>query len=272
VNRLTTSILGPSQLNPNSIPDLSQLNPNFTHSLPLFPLTAIFLFNFSLSLILCLYFLLRWAFFGYSVNLVPVERQQILEKLFMFFSFKFVLIGLVVEPAITDMIAWVFWCAMLAVAKALLHHGLVCAQTIAGSAAGLRAYARPALHFLFVWGYASGMCFVFRLWVIGGSNPPAFWLLFLFDIVTLAVEVLQSMVVYSIFASSAAGWKVFLDPPEHVSTVNLLADIALLLITLLHFCHVCFVNGLMLSLVDVLLFINIRSTCLQVSDSFLPLK
>ena len=73
-------------------------------SLPLFPFAALMLFNFTLSLILNLYFLLRYLFFGHPVNSTALEKQQILEKLFIFFSFKFVLIGLVVEPGIVDMV------------------------------------------------------------------------------------------------------------------------------------------------------------------------
>ena len=55
-----------------------------------------------------------------------------------------------------------------------------------------------------------------------------------------------------------------MDPVEMASVIHIIADIIFLHATLLHFVYVCFINGLTLSLVDVLLFLNIRSTVLQI--------
>ena len=226
------------------------------------PAASLALFNFLLSFIACFYFFLCLVFFGPPLYSPPNESQQVFEKLLVFFSFKFVLIGLVIEPGMIDGVIWIIWCANLAVAKAIIHHGLIHAEYLAGANAGPTEYIRPSFHVPFVILYALGMYQTYGLWVSG--RPTAFWLLFLFDIVTLLIELAHSATVYIIYIVNGFYLKqYFTDPAEKACTINMLTDILMLNLTLVHFAHVCFLNGLTLSLTDVLLFLNIRSTCIQ---------
>ena len=233
-------------------------------NLPLFPSVTLVLFNFVLSIISCIYLLLKFTFFGNASSTTGIERQQIVEKLFAFFSFKFVLIGLIVEPGIIDMIIWIYWCANLALAKAIIQHGLIQAEHLASENASPREFVRPACHILFIIIFSVYACRSYGAYISNASNPHAFWLLFLFDFVTLLIEMAHSTIVYTIYITSASSYKFFMDPVEMASVIHIIADIILLHATLLHFVYVCFINGLTLSLVDVLLFLNIRSTVLQI--------
>ena len=100
-----------SQLN-HTLQSESDITIALTTNLPLFPSISLVLFNFVLSIILCTYLLLRFTFFGSMSSVTITERQIIVEKLFTFFSFKFVLIGLIVEPGIIDMIVWFNHCKL----------------------------------------------------------------------------------------------------------------------------------------------------------------
>ena len=101
--------------------------------LPLFPSASLILFNYVLSLILCFYFFLRFLFFGHGLNSHILEQKQILDNLFVFFSFKFVLISFVVEPSVLDMIVWILWCAVLAMVKAIIQHAVVRVEYLSSS-------------------------------------------------------------------------------------------------------------------------------------------
>ena len=109
-------------------------------------------------------------------------------------------------------------------------------------------------------------------WVSSPHNPPAFWLLFLFDIATVVIEGLHSFSLYFVYVTSAASCKLFADPSEVVYVAHVIFDIILQLVTLAHFSYVCFMNGLTLSLIDVLLFLNIRSTGMQLLKRFGELR
>jgi hypothetical protein len=101
--------------------------------IPLFPLASLILLNFVLSLFLSTYFILRYVFFGLPFNSVVPERQQIMDKLFVFFSVKLVLIGLVVETGFSDVVFWVLWCAPLAIVKAITNNAISRADYLASS-------------------------------------------------------------------------------------------------------------------------------------------
>ena len=222
-------------------------------NLPLFPSVSLVLFNFLLSIISCMYSLLRFTFFGRISSVTTTERQRIVEKLFAFFSFKFVLIGLIVEPGIVDMIVWIYWCANLALTKAIIQHGLLQAAHLANASASPRQYIRPASHIIFVILFCLAACKSYGVYV-SDRYPHAFWSLFLFDLVTLLVEMMQSSAIYMIYITNALQCKLFSDPVEKACLVHVVADIVLLHVTLLHFMYVSIINGLTLSLVDVLLF------------------
>jgi hypothetical protein len=259
------------------------------------------------------------------------EHTVIVEKLFNFFSFKIVLVGMVIEPDIFGCSVWLAWYAVLASMKAILQYGQLRLNMIVDTnTATVYSYIRPFLHLIF------GLFFVatgFYYWKVSLCTAGHFGLsmLVLFDLVTLFIELVQSTVMYvvCILKADAEGntasststdenstepsaemilaenisaendnsapimirknakiemkkifkminylftghlakfsgvlrlWARKLDYVEFQSTVDLYSDILILSISLIHYFHVYTINGLSLSLVDIFLFLNIRTT------------
>lgn len=283
-------------------------------------------FNLLLSVFLCIYYLLNTLFFGRHPTMT--EHTVIVEKLFNFFSFKIVLVGMVIEPDIFGFSVWLAWYAVLASMKAILQYGQLRLNIIVDTnTATVYSYIRPFFHLVF------GLFFVstgFYYWKVVLCTAGHFGLsmLVLFDLVTLFIELFQSTVMYvvCILKADAEGnttsstsnventadrsaevilnenisaqnniprsttarkntkikifkmmnsllignvakfsgflrlWARKLDYGEFQSTVDLSADILILSISLIHYFHVYTINGLSLSLVDIFLFLNIRTT------------
>ena len=286
-------------------------------------------FNLLLSVFLCIYYLLNTLFFGRHPTMT--EHTVIVEKLFNFFSFKIVLVGMVIEPDIFGFSVWLAWYAVLASMKAILQYGKLRLNMIVDTnTATVYSYIRPFFHLVF------GLFFVatgFYYWKVSLCTAGHFGLsmLVLFDLVTLFIELFQCTVMYvvCILKADAEGnttsstsneensaersaeiilientsaennnsntvlirkntknevkkilkmmnslltghvakfsgvlriWARKLDYADFQSTVDLYSDILILSISLIHYFHVYTINGLSLSLVDIFLFLNIRTT------------
>ena len=81
----------------------------------------------------------------------------------------------------------------------------------------------------------------------------------MFDTLSISIETLQGTLVYAVYAVSLTTKRVA-EPAEVAYAVSVVAEIACLCVTLGHFMYVFFLNGLTLSLVDALVFLNIRGT------------
>jgi hypothetical protein len=243
------------------------------------------------------------------------EHTIIVEKLFNFFSFKIVLVGMVIENDIYDFSIWFAWYAVLASTKAILQFGLIRLNIMIESNntinnSKMRKFIRPFFHLLFVF------CFIiygvsfwqYFLKKIPGSGPTygyALWILILFDLVTLSIELFNSTMVYSFYilkmytenidiseyeinGNIGSGddsmvskilnfmekysrkilstygkfmtWIKNTDLEDIQYSVELHTDILIIFISLFHYFHVYLINGITLSLVDILLFFNIRTT------------
>ena len=125
------------------------------------------------------------------------EHTVIVEKLFNFFSFKIVLVGMVIEPDIYDFSVWLAWYVILASMKAILQYGKLRLNIMVDSnIATVQHYLRPFLHLIF------GMFFVsigFYFWKDSLTATGHFGLsmLVLFDLVTLTIELMQSLIMYA---------------------------------------------------------------------------
>ena len=125
------------------------------------------------------------------------EHTVIVEKLFNFFSFKIVLVGMVIEPDIYDFSVWLAWYVILASMKAILQYGKLRLNIMVDSnIATVQHYLRPFLHLIF------GMFFVsigFYFWKdsLTASGHFGLSMLVLFDLVTLTIELMQSLIMYA---------------------------------------------------------------------------
>lgn len=294
-------------------------------------------FNFLLSVFLCVYYLLNIIFFGKHPTMP--EHTVIVEKLFNFFSFKIVLVGMVIEPDIFDFFVWYAWYAVLASMKAILHYGQLRLIVIVDSnTATASSYIRPFFHLVFGFFFVTTGLYYWKV-LLRTTGHVGLSMLVLFDLVTLFVELVQSTSLYTtciLKAHTEAGTEIESNPPtstststsalsadfgsrdsafnstantenhkslkrkvlsvlsskrailfisslttrytpkcfeewklwakktdfvEFQTTVELYSDIVILSISLVHYCHVCTINGLSLSLVDIFLFLNIWTTC-----------
>lgn len=172
-------------------PDVRTLFQNSSYPIVI----GIVFFNFLLSVFLCLYYLLNILFFGRHPTMT--EHTVIVEKLFNFFSFKIVLVGMVIEPDIYDFSVWLAWYVILASMKAILQYGKLRLNIMVdANVATVRHYFRPFFHLIF------GTFFVtigFYFWKDSLTAPGHFGLsmLVLFDLVTLSIELIQSLIVYA---------------------------------------------------------------------------
>ena len=158
--------------------------------------------NLLLSIFLCVYYLLNGIFFGTLPNMT--ELTIIVEKLFNFFSFKIVLVGMVIEADIYDFSLWIVWYVVLASVKAILQFGLIRLNILVESSnPTIFQYIRPSSHLLF------GFIFVlyeFYFWGTTGRGhgPPGLWMLILFDLVTFTIELIQSAAIHIIYIVKAS--------------------------------------------------------------------
>lgn len=172
-------------------PDVRTLFQNSSYPIVI----GIVFFNFLLSVFLCLYYLLNILFFGRHPTMT--EHTVIVEKLFNFFSFKIVLVGMVIEPDIYDFSVWLAWYVILASMKAILQYGKLRLNIMVdANVATVRHYFRPFFHLIF------GTFFVaigFYFWKDSLTAPGHFGLsmLVLFDLVTLSIELIQSLIMYA---------------------------------------------------------------------------
>ena len=180
-------------------PDITTLFQNSSYPIAI----GIVTFNLLLSIFLCIYYLLNGIFFGALPNMT--EHTIIVEKLFNFFSFKIVLVGMVIEADIYDLSQWLVWYVILASVKAILQFGLIRLNVLVESSnTNIYHYLRPSLHLLF------GIFFVLNEYFFSGmsgrgNGPFGLWMLILFDLVTFTIELSQSIalhIIYFIKASS----------------------------------------------------------------------
>jgi len=85
----------------------------------------------------------------------------------------------------------------------------------------------------------------------------------LFDTLSISIETLQCTLVYAVYAMSLTTKQSAVEPAEIAYGISVVAEIACLCVTLAHFLYVFCLNGLTLSLVDALVFLNIRGTIMM---------
>lgn len=161
--------------------------------------------------------------------------------------FRIVLVGLVLHPSPDQLVEWVGWCSLLATGKALVYQGLEMPEL-----SRTRPLALRLRHLCFV----SCILALLSLWAFQRLNetPSAVPLFRLFDISTIGLELAHSVAAHFILRYCT-------EPAEINLVLDYIFQIVHLVSTLFHYLHVCLVNGLSLSLVDILLSVNISRTC-----------
>ena len=179
-------------------PDIKTLFQNSSYPIAI----GIVTFNLLLSVFLCIYYLLNGIFFGTLPSMT--EHTVIVEKLFNFFSFKIVLVGMVIEADIYDLSQWLVWYVILASVKAILQFGLIRLNVLVESSnTSICHYLRPSLHLLF------GIFFVLNEYFFSGmsgrgNGPFGLWMLILFDLITFTIELSQSIALHIIYLIKAS--------------------------------------------------------------------
>jgi hypothetical protein len=87
---------------------------------------------------------LATAFFGRVPS--DLQARGMLKTLGPFLSFRMVLIGLVLHPSAADVVAWMFWCSLLTLTKALMHQSVAVSDAVTAHPVTLRHILRPLLH------------------------------------------------------------------------------------------------------------------------------
>lgn len=238
-------------------------------SLPSYPIICLCLFNFLVSCILGVYYLLCSMFFGPQA--AGPEQMVVFEQLLNFFSFKFIIVGLVPETDALRFAAWIIWFINLAVAKGLVYHGHIHVERLAGRTAPLACYLRPGCHVLFVAVYVAIAVAITNSLHIWSQRVTTLWIFLLYDLVTVSLEALHCLALYCLHGSHAANRLQHVDVYEYIYIIDCCTDILLQVASFLHFLHVGLVLGISLSLVDIVLFLNIRAVGIQLVKKILEL-
>lgn len=220
------------------------------------PVISFCIFNFAFAVVIGFYYGVCWIFFG--LQGIGQQQKVIFEQLLYFFSFKFLVVELVLQTSLLSVGRWIVWFVILAVAKGLLHHGQIRVTTLANSSASWKSYVWPSGHMLMVLVLFLSLIYFKRRWASNFYSDIA--LLLAYDVFTLAVEFLHSIGIYILHGIDAAGLQ---STSDMVFLLDACADILLKASSLTHFLHVGGINGTSLSMVGVVVFLNIQSNLVQ---------
>jgi len=222
-------------------------------------------YNFVISSVVVVFYVLCWMFFGEQKR--GTAQHQVLEQLLTFLMFKLILIEYVLQTTLLEVSTWVFWFAIFSVSKGLVYHGHMRAALLASSGSPWHHYVRPALHIPIVLGTLFGALLLAWRWSEASNR---LWLLLLYDIGTLYIEWIHVAAVYALYMGEAGMWAFI--PRVRVESLNVadvtyildsLSDVLLRSLALLHFIHIGTINGISLSLIDVVLLLNTRAIAVE---------
>lgn len=229
----------------------------------IWPTIRLVFFNFLGSAMLYIYFLLCSLCFDKQAY--SSTQQSILEHLIYFSSFKFIVAEMVIQSSSLSPFFWFSWFSILIMTKGLIYHGHIKVLDLSTKQISYQYYHRPMAHLV--------ICFVFIM--VLGYVKTAYAtrnfdtysnisLLLCYDLVTIAVEYIQILVLYAIQYCYALGkWPDRFDIADCAVVVECAADVLLKALSVLHFSHVGYINGLNLSMVGIVVVLNINSDVAQ---------
>eukprot|EP00897_Mesotaenium_endlicherianum_P008248 jgi/Mesen1/7451/ME000389S06791 len=246
--------------------ELTKDNLQVLHEMMQSKLTVAFLVNLGLLL---LSLLTKAVFFG---NLTLQEAQKLAERLINYVLFKVLFLIAAVEVQAAGGHFWLSWFALLGFFKIFAGLGRDRFERLCASPTASKAAHARTLSLLCIVLFADMYCMRACMRLLSGAGVSSI-LLLNFEAVIIALDASQTVVRYSLHlletyaesccdatshcAATNAAWAEWRG--HALFYVNLVCDLASLLLTLAHYVHVWCLHGLLFQLVDALLFLNIRA-------------
>ncbi|KAF9366197.1 hypothetical protein BGX34_005337 [Mortierella sp. NVP85] len=191
------------------------------------------------------------TFFG---NLRVIERQHMYDRALNFLLFKVVFVGAILEPRWEELLIWTAWFTILGFLRVF---SMLCRDRfeflIVSSNVPTRVHVK-LLSMLTVILISTIAWFIFCISVF-----RSMLLLLSFECFTLFLDTIQTLVKYVIHLGDVSRQ----GPCESRRTVQyyteFITDTMILVTTLGHYLHIMYLHGISFTLIDAVLFLNIRS-------------
>lgn len=226
-------------------------------------LASLCMWNFMLATGLVLYHTLSLIFFG---RISRDVASVVLEKVFSYITLKLVLVEIILQTGITSTTRWVLWFIVIGICKGLTAHGIIHVEGLSSASRSWHHFIRPFGHLLCVTG---GVLFLFQLARAASIDladlDVDIYLLLFYDIIFQLLDLVHTSIIFivnllntlEILPSSVC-------PNEWAYVVDSIVNLAQLCLTLAHLFHIGVVNGISLSLVDMVIILNSRSFLIQI--------
>lgn len=205
--------------------------------------------------ILCICFaFIIWTSLG---SLRETERQKLRERLLNYLLFKLVFIGAVLEPDIYELLVWAAWFTALGFLQ------LCCFTTrdrlewyaaIPGTALRSHMSAIALLVFILVMNFLWSIFCIYAFYDAGWSVL----LLLLYECFALLLDTLQTLGKAMIHVYDMRSVDIWESKNALAYYVEFVTDTLNLTFKLLHFLHIWALNGISFTLIDAVLFLNMR--------------
>ncbi|KAK2078020.1 hypothetical protein QBZ16_003888 [Prototheca wickerhamii] len=206
-------------------------------------------------------------------RLTIIESTKLAERMLKFVMLKVVFLGAVVNPEPHELGTWLLWFAVLAYFRGFV--GLArdrCEALLSSPSATPLQHARCLVLLGGILGQTASWMGTYAAATLPDPTPArvSHALLWLFDAVCIFIEASHAILKYGVHAAerfraqraeaagepaAAGGWEGQAPLLYHA---EVLVDLTLHVLTLTHYCHLWYLHGFKLQLIDAVLFLDIR--------------
>eukprot|EP01134_Creolimax_fragrantissima_P000716 CFRG0716T1 len=218
-------------------------------------LCVLMLVNMTYVVLLWVAKLVQYVFFG---ELRPVESQQMYDRLLNYLMFKIMFVGAILEPDMKELVVWTTWFSILGFLRVFSmlardrYEYVTASPTTPISVHGRLLLLLVAIQSLnMAW---LGLC----VYIFVDAGVSAL-LLLTFECVTLFLDTLQTIIKYSIHLYDLRHEGVWESRSSLIYHTEIITDLLVHIATLLHYMHVITLHGVSFTLIDAVLFLNVRT-------------
>mmetsp|Transcript_250 Transcript_250/g.866 ORF Transcript_250/g.866 Transcript_250/m.866 type:complete len:659 (-) Transcript_250:88-2064(-) len=196
--------------------------------------------------------LVQYVFFG---RLRESETQHMYDRMVNYVLFKVIFLSAIFEPSIAQVILLASWFALLGFLKLFAQLSRDRFEYLMTSANTHMAEHRKLIILLVSILTIDVVWFFFSLSSVERPSYSTFFLL-TFECFTLFLDTLQTLIKYGIHLARPDGnWE---NRGTYVYYTEFVTDSLILTATLAHYCHILYMHGFSFTLIDAVLFLNMR--------------
>eukprot|EP00742_Colponemidia_sp_Colp-10_P010809 GILJ01011913.1.p1 GENE.GILJ01011913.1~~GILJ01011913.1.p1 ORF type:complete len:566 (+),score=48.10 GILJ01011913.1:34-1698(+) len=200
------------------------------------------------------------------------EFKHIQERILNFALFKMVFIGAVVDPDFREVLVWSTWFIIMGFLRIGSLLARVRFESISVSPSTPSQTYKRLITFLLCIICGNVVCASMCLWLFSEASWSVL-LLLLFECAMLGIESVQTLVRFMLHLSdhlhTDSSWE---TRTTHMFYIELGTELLLHLCSILHYLHIWATHGLSFTLVDVVLFLNVRAVLKHIRKHFQRLR